>query len=86
MIHFITEIIHIEKQIIICKFNNGELRSINLESTIKKYSANSNSFLNKLSDETYFRNVKLDSYGTLSWNNEIDFCPDVLYNMSSLVS
>jgi hypothetical protein len=86
MIHFITEIIGVEKQTIICKFNNGELRRINLESTVKKFSVHSNSFLNKLSDEINFKNVKLDSYGTLSWNHEIDFCQDVLYSMSTSIN
>jgi len=83
MIHYIKEIIKVENYTVICKFNNDEIRSINLESTVKKYSRNSSNFMSKLYDLNYFKNVQLDSYGTLCWNNEIDFCPDVLYSLSS---
>ena len=32
-----------------------------------------------------FSEVSLDSYGTLVWGNGIDFCPDVLYELSEPV-
>ena len=82
MIHYIKEIISVENYTVVCKFNTDEIRSIDLESTVKKFNDNSSNFLSKLVDETYFKNVQLDSYGTLCWNNEIDFCPDVLYSLS----
>jgi hypothetical protein len=41
-----------------------------------------NPFYSLLLQPDYFKSVKLDSYGTLCWENEIDFCPDVLYQMS----
>jgi hypothetical protein len=82
MIHFITEIIKVENYTIVCRFNTDEIRTINLENTVKNFSSNPSNFLFKLSNKNYFKNVQLDSYGTLSWNNEIDFCPDVLYSLS----
>jgi hypothetical protein len=36
-------------------------------------------FFERLLNPDFFSAVKLDSYGTLCWNDEIDFCPDVLY-------
>jgi hypothetical protein len=85
MIHTIKEILNVSNYTVICKFNTNEVRSINLEKTVKSFATNSASILNKLKSEAYFKTVKLDSYGTLNWNDEIDFCPDVLYAMSSKI-
>jgi hypothetical protein len=85
MIHYIKEILKVNNYSIICKFNTNEIRSIDLENLVKKYQSSPDSFLNKLNNEDYFKSVTLDSYGTLNWNNEIDFCPDVLYQMSKTV-
>jgi hypothetical protein len=38
--------------------------------------------ISKLSDPNYFKTVKLDSYGTLTWDNGVDFDPDNLYRLS----
>lgn len=56
-----------------------------MKNMLESYAATS-SFFKPLSDANYFKTVKLDSYGTLSWDNKIDFCPDVLYQKSKLVS
>jgi hypothetical protein len=85
MIHYIKEILKVNHYSIICKFNTNEIRSIDLENLVKKYQSRPDSFLSKLNNEDYFKSVTLDSYGTLNWNNEIDFCPDVLYEMSKNV-
>ncbi len=85
MIHYIKEILKVNNYSIICKFNTNEIRSIDLENLVKKYQSSPDSFLNKLNNEDYFKSVTLDIYGTLNWNNEIDFCPDVLYQMSKTV-
>ncbi len=85
MIHYIEEILKVNHYSIICKFNTNEIRSIDLENLVKKYKLKPDSFLSKLNNEDYFKSVTLDSYGTLNWNNEIDFCPDVLYQMSKAV-
>lgn len=85
MIHYIEEILKVNHYCIICKFNTNEIRSIDLENLVKKYQSRPDSFLSKLNNEDYFKSVTLDSYGTLNWNNEIDFCPDVLYQMSKAV-
>ena len=55
-----------------------------LKPLLEKHNSPSSIF-KKLLDAEYFKTVKLDSYGTLSWDNEVDFCPDVLYEMSALV-
>ena len=85
MIQYIKEILKVNHYSIVCKFNTNEIRSIDLENLVKKYQSRPDSFLNKLNNEAYFKSVTLDSYGTLNWNNEIDFCPDVLYQMSKTV-
>ncbi len=86
MIHYIEEILKVNQYSILCKSKTtNEIRSIDLENLVKKYKLKPDSFLSKLNNEDYFKSVKLDSYGTLYWNSEIDFCPDVLYQMSKAV-
>ena len=82
MLHYIKKIIAVEPYIIVCKFNSGETRKINLQNKIKRLAAKSPESFSKLLDKNYFNSVKLDSYGTLCWDNEVDFCPDVLYKLS----
>lgn len=82
MLHFITDIIEVKSYTVVCRFNTNETRVIDLKPLLDKHNT-SGSVFKKLLDETYFKTVKLDSYGTLSWDNEIDFCPDVLYGMSA---
>ena len=38
----------------------------------------------KLKDEKFFKNVKL-TYGTISWDEEIDMCADSLYETSEII-
>lgn len=86
MIHYIIKIIEIENYNVVCKFNTGGIRKIELQNKIERLAAKSPELFNKLLDKNYFKNVKLDSYGTLCWDNEVDFCPDVLYQMSRPVN
>ena len=82
MLHYIKKIISVEPYTIVCKFNTGEVREINLQNKIKRLAATSPELFNPLLNKNYFKRVKLDSYGTLCWDNEVDFCPDVLYKLS----
>ncbi len=84
MLHFITNIIEVKPYSVVCKFNTDETRLIDLKPLLETHNS-PESIYKKLLDADYFKTVKLDSYGTLSWDNEVDFCPDVLYEMSSLV-
>lgn len=85
MIHFITKIISVEPYKVTCLYNTGEVREIDMKNMLEHYAATS-SFFKPLLDADYFKTVRLDSYGTLSWDNEIDFCPDVLYQNSKAVN
>ncbi|MFM2047677.1 MAG: hypothetical protein RI955_223 [Bacteroidota bacterium] len=82
MLHFITKIKEVKPYRIVCLFNTNETRTIDFMPMINEFKITSPNFLGKLSDINYFNSVELDSYGTLSWHNEIDFCPDVLYAQS----
>lgn len=33
----------------------------------------------KLKDPAFFKNVKIDEFGGISWANGFDFCPNFLY-------
>jgi hypothetical protein len=56
-----------------------------MKKMLEDYAASS-TFFKPLLNAEYFKSVKLDSYGTLSWDNEIDFCPDVLYQNSKRIN
>jgi hypothetical protein len=79
----ITKILRVEPYTVTCLFDNGEIRDIDFTEQIKQYKEN-NLWLSVLSDKEVFNKVILDSYGTLSWNNEIEFCPDMLYKQSKI--
>jgi hypothetical protein len=82
MLHCITAINEVKPYKIICVFDHAETREIDFEKLINKYKITSPNLLGKLADISYFKSVTLDSYGTLNWQNEIDFCPDTLYKDS----
>ena len=83
MLHFIKNIIEVKDYTVLCEFNTRETRLIDLTAKVEKYSKTNDGWISRLADKEYFKTVKLDSYGTLVWNNEVDFCPDVLYEMST---
>jgi hypothetical protein len=70
---------------ITCIFNNNELRKIDFNKWLLSKNIKENSILFELLNTTYFQLVSLDSYGTLSWPNGVDFCPGVLYSISEKV-
>ena len=85
MLHFIKKIISVEPYKVVSLYNTGEVREIDMKNMLDDYAASS-TFFKPLLNAEYFITVKLDSYGTLSWDNEIDFCPDDLYQNSKAVS
>ena len=86
MIHFIKEIKSVTDYSVVCLFNTGELKEINLTSVVEKYHKLNDGWVSELYDKEFFKRVKLDSYGTLCWENEVDFDPEVLYENSKSVS
>ncbi|MGG7665842.1 DUF2442 domain-containing protein [Dyadobacter sp. BHUBP1] len=82
MLHYIKNIIQIHDHAVTCEFNTGEIRTVDLKEVIEKYQRINDGLISKLSDPNYFKTVKLDSYGTLTWDNGVDFDPDNLYRMS----
>lgn len=55
------------------KFNDGTKGIINLSSKLSK------GIFKLWKNYDYFQKVKIGSSGELSWNEEIDLCPDALY-------
>lgn len=82
MLYFIKEIINKEPYKLTLRFNTGEIKTINLEEKIISRSKTENSKYKALLDPEYFNNVKLQpEWETIYWDNGLDFCPDVLYDM-----
>jgi hypothetical protein len=82
MLHYIKKIIEVKDYTVTCVFNTDETRTVNLKEIIEKYRRINDGLISKLSDPNYFKTVKLDSYGTLTWDNGVDFDPDNLYRLS----
>ena len=86
MLHFIKQIIKVNDDFsVVCLFNNNETRSIDLSEWVEQFKEGNDGWASRIADIHYFRKVQLDSYGTLQWDNQLDFCPDVLYEMSKPV-
>ncbi|MGN7889418.1 DUF2442 domain-containing protein [Dyadobacter sp. 22481] len=82
MLYYIKKIVTIQDYAVTCLFNTDEVRTVNLKAIIEKYRRINDGLNSRLSDADYFKSVKLDSYGTLVWDNGVDFDPDNLYRMS----
>jgi hypothetical protein len=81
MLRFIVEILGIaDDYAVICRFNGGEKRRVLLKPLLEQWDKTPE--IQQLWTISYFQNVSLDSYGTLTWANGVDFCPDVLYKHS----
>ena len=60
---------------ILLTFSNNEKRIKDMKPYLDK------GVFKKLKDKTFFNSVQI-SFDTISWNNEIDMCPDTLYDTS----
>jgi len=84
MIHYIKNIEQINEDFSVnVLFNTDEIKKIHLKEYISKFAKSSPKLFEPLLNKDYFKQVILDSYGTLSWPNEVEFCPDVLYKMAT---
>ena len=86
MLHKITKILSAEPYKVICVFNTGEIREIDLAQWVKEFKMLDNNWTSRLADPHFFETVKVAEYGTLVWDNDIDLDPEVLYSMSSPAS
>lgn len=87
MLHLIRRIVQVNDDFsVICVFNNDETRLIDLSGWVEQFKQANDGWASRIADISYFKTVKLDSYGTLMWDNELDFCPDVLYEMSTPIA
>lgn len=92
--HNITQIINTSAFQIFCEFDGKEIRVIDFHKILDE---NKNPFIQKLKDETIFKQVKLNKISkTIYWENlatikdydgqikpcELDFDSTVLYNIS----
>lgn len=65
-----------ENFILRIKFNNGEIRFFD---TKKIYNLKC---FKPLQNKEFFNKVHV-AFGSISWNNDIDYCPDCLYEEST---
>jgi hypothetical protein len=72
--HFVKKINYIDGYKISLTFNDKKTKIVDVEPYLKK-----GVFL-PLRDPEYFKKVKVRN-DTITWPNEADFCPDVLYEI-----
>ncbi len=81
--HLIKKIEKITDFELLLLFSNNEIRKVNLENHLKKWATSPDSKFGQLLNPVFFKTVKLDpEMETLVWDNGIDLCPNVLYEMS----
>ncbi len=86
MIHLIKEILEVQPYKIKLKFNTGDIRLLDLERCIQNRSFSPGSKYIELLNPQYFKSVKMyPEWETIYWDNEIDFCPDILFSESQPV-
>ena len=86
MIHSIEEILNVEPYKLTVRFNTEEVRQIDLSEKLNEWGSNPKSKFAELKDPTIFKKVLLDKeFDTITWENGIDLCPDVLYKMSQKI-
>jgi len=87
MMHLIKEIKGINNFELLLLFNNNEIRKVNLEQRLKEWSTSPQSKFGQLLNCHIFKTVRVDKeMETIVWDNGIDLCPNVLYEMSEPVN
>ncbi len=83
MLYTIKEIVKIEPFKITVRFNDNEIRMIDLEEKLREWSKSPQSKFKELLKPDYFITAKLnEELETVYWDNGIDLCPDVLHSLS----
>jgi hypothetical protein len=100
MMHFVEEILDARPYTLTLRFSTGETRSVPLEATLRANATSVDSAYRRLLDPAVFLRARLDrNAGTVSWDGlaievtaegevqpaPLDFCPDVLYELSAPV-
>jgi len=68
-------------------FNNNELRKVNFEPKLKEWASSTQSKFGQLLNLNLFKTVRLDKeMETIVWENGIDLCPNVLYELSEPIN
>jgi hypothetical protein len=95
--YFIEQILDVRPYRVTVRFNTGEVRVVDLASTLHAKAASPESAYRRLLDPALFCQVRLDRESrTLCWDGlarmlaadgteqpaPLDFCPDVLYRLS----
>lgn len=77
MILNVIEAHHIRDYVVRLKFNNGEIKVVDLQETIFE---DHRQIFKSLEDLDYFKNFKI-KFNTITWANEADFAPEFLYDL-----
>lgn len=82
--NFVKQVLKAEPYKLTIEFKNGEVKVIDLEEKIRSKSSTPDSKYKALLNFDYFKKVKVqDEWETIYWDNGLDFCPDVLYQLGS---
>ena len=80
---YIEKIVKKEGFALTLLFNTGEKKTVDLFEAIQEWSKSPESAFRFLLDPVNFSRVQLENdFGSLYWENGLDLCPDVLYDMA----
>jgi hypothetical protein len=83
MLMTIKELIDVRPYVLTLRFNNGDVRQVDLSEKLLEWGKNPQSKFAQLKDVEFFGKVRLDpEFESLAWENGIDLCADVLYRLS----
>lgn len=79
--HYVTEATYVSEYKIKVRFENGEVRLIDLGPHL------SGPVFEPLKDLSFFKSLKVNTdIDTVTWPNNADFSPDFLYEIGRLIS
>ncbi len=74
---WVTSAKHLNDFKILISFNNGIVKTVNLENYLEK------PVFQPLKDKSYFKNFNLNPF-TIEWANGADFAPEFLYKIGRI--
>jgi hypothetical protein len=76
MLKDVTEVKVEDGFVLWLKFEDGTEGNVNIKKLLGEFTG----VFTRLNEERYFQSVKINpELGTISWPNDVDLCPDVLY-------
>lgn len=86
MLYLVSKIVSVEPYKLKLEFNTGEIKTVDLEPKLRKWSKSSDSKFKKLLEADNFITVKYDDeMKSIYWDNGVDFSPNFLHELDLVI-